>query len=183
MQRPDAAMPETPRASENQTAVQTVEEMLGIDTLAADIQRHIVTTLGHELYGKDKYRYFNGLALSIRDRLINRWLNTQRNYYDTMVKRVYYLSLEFLPGRFLMNYLTNMCMEKGCQEVLETLGLALEDIEEVEWDAGLGNGGLGRLASCYMDSMASLGIPGYGYGILYDYGIFYQNVTVHPVAG
>lgn len=177
MQRPDTARPETLKASESQKAVQTVEEMQGLDTLAADIQRHIVTTLGHELYGKDKYRYFNGLAYSIRDRLIKRWLSTQRNYYDSMVKRVYYLSLEFLPGRFLMNYLTSMCMENGCQEVLETLGLALEDIEEVEWDAGLGNGGLGRLASCYMDSMASLGIPGYGYGILYDYGIFYQNIV------
>ena len=105
------------------------------------------------------------------------WLNTQRDYYDSMVKRVYYLSLEFLPGRFLMNYLTNMRMEQGCGEVLEKLGLALEDLEEVEWDAGLGNGGLGRLASCYLDSMASLKIPGYGYGILYDYGIFYQNIV------
>ncbi|MHC1727807.1 MAG: glycogen/starch/alpha-glucan phosphorylase [Syntrophobacteraceae bacterium] len=151
--------------------------MKSLDTLAADIQLHIVTTLGNELYGKDKFRYFKGLAYSIRDRLIKMWLETQREYYDTMVKRVYYLSLEFLPGRFLMNYLTNMGMEKGCQEVLEKLGLAMEDIEEVEWDAGLGNGGLGRLASCYMDSIASLRIPGYGYGILYDYGIFYQNIV------
>ncbi len=76
-----------------------------------------------------------------------------------------------------MNYLTNMRMEQGCREVLEEQGLALEDLEEVEWDAGLGNGGLGRLASCYLDSMASLKIPGYGYGILYDYGIFYQNIV------
>jgi glycogen phosphorylase len=116
------------------------------------------------------------LAYSIRDRLIRMWLNTQRDYFDKMVKQVYYLSLEFLTGRFLMNYLTNMGMEQGCEAVLDRLGLALEDLEEVEWDAGLGNGGLGRLASCYLDSIASLKIPGYGYGILYDYGIFYQNI-------
>ncbi|MEN6438456.1 MAG: glycogen/starch/alpha-glucan phosphorylase [Syntrophobacter sp.] len=158
-------------------APRTTEDLMSLDTLAADIQLHIVTTLGNELFGKDKFRYFNGLAYSIRDRLIRMWLDTQRTYYDSMVKRVYYLSLEFLPGRFLMNYLTNMGMEQGCREVLERLGLSLDDIEEVEYDAGLGNGGLGRLASCYMDSIASLRIPGYGYGILYDYGIFYQNIV------
>jgi len=170
-------MPDTMKPEQTPEAVRTTEDSKSLDTLAADIQQHIVTTLGDELYGKDKFRYFNGLAYSIRDRLIKMWLDTQRQYYDGMVKRVYYLSLEFLPGRFLMNYLTNMGMEQGCREVLEKLGLALEDIEEVEWDAGLGNGGLGRLASCYMDSIASLRIPGYGYGILYDYGIFYQNIV------
>ena len=170
-------MPDVNQPLQSQKAVQTIEEMQSLDTLADDIHRHIESTLGDEVYGRNKFRYFNGLAYSIRDRLIKVWLNTQRDYYDSMVKRVYYLSLEFLPGRFLMNYLTNMRMELGCQEVLEKLGLALEDLEEVEWDAGLGNGGLGRLASCYMDSMASLRIPGYGYGILYDYGIFYQNIV------
>jgi glycogen phosphorylase len=148
-----------------------------METLADDIRRHIVTTLGNEIYGQSHFRYFNGLAYSIRDRLIQAWLDTQRAYYDGLVKRVYYLSLEFLPGRFLMNYLTSMGLERGCREVLEKLGLSLEDLEEVEWDAGLGNGGLGRLASCYLDSLASLKIPGYGYGILYDYGIFYQNIV------
>jgi len=170
-------MPDPMKPEQTSEAVRTTENIKSLDTLAADIQLHIVTTLGDELYGKDKFRYFYGLAYSIRDRLIKMWLDTQREYYDSMVKRVYYLSLEFLPGRFLMNYITNMGIEQGCHEVLEKLGLAMEDIEEVEWDAGLGNGGLGRLASCYMDSIASLRIPGYGYGILYDYGIFYQNIV------
>jgi len=170
-------MPDTMTPRKTSEAVKTTDDVRSLDTLAADIQLHIVTTLGNELFGKDKFRYFNGLAYSIRDRLIKMWLDTQRTYYDSMVKRVYYLSLEFLPGRFLMNYLTNMGMEQGCREVLENLGVSLDDIEEVEFDAGLGNGGLGRLASCYMDSIASLGIPGYGYGILYDYGIFYQNIV------
>jgi glycogen phosphorylase len=170
-------MPDLEKPVQTPKAIQSIEQMQSLDTLADDIHRHIVSTLGHDLYGRNKFRYFHGLAHSIRDRLIKVWLNTQRDYYDSMVKRVYYLSLEFLPGRFLMNYLTNMRMEQGCQEVIEKLGLALEDLEEVEWDAGLGNGGLGRLASCYLDSMASRKIPGYGYGILYDYGIFYQNIV------
>jgi starch phosphorylase len=148
-----------------------------LEILAKDIHRHIVSNLGNEVYGQSLYRYFNGLALSIRDRLIRAWLNTQESYYDSQAKRVYYLSLEFLPGRFLMNCLTNLGLEQDARKVLEKFGLTLEDVEEVEWDAGLGNGGLGRLASCYLDSMASLKIPGYGYGILYDYGIFFQNIV------
>lgn len=147
------------------------------ETLADDIHRHIVSNLGNEIYGQSHFRYFNGLALSIRDRLIKTWLKTQSDYYDGQVKRVYYLSLEFLPGRFLMNCLINLGLEHDCRSTLEKFGLTLEDIEEVEWDAGLGNGGLGRLASCYLDSLASLKIPGYGYGILYDYGIFFQNIV------
>ncbi len=170
-------MPDTIKPTQPQETVPSIEQMQRLDTLADDIHRHIVTTLGNEVHGRSKFRYFHGLAYSIRDRLINMWLSTQRTYYDSMVKRVYYLSMEFLPGRFLMNYLTSMGMEQGCQEVLEKLGMALEDLEEVEWDAGLGNGGLGRLASCYLDSIATLKIPGYGYGILYDYGIFYQKIV------
>jgi glycogen phosphorylase len=173
----DASMPDTINPAQPNQTTWSIERMQRLDTLADDIHRHIVTTLGNEVHGRSKFRYFHGLAYSIRDRLINMWLNTQRTYYDSMVKRVYYLSMEFLPGRFLMNYLTSMGMENGCQEVLEKLGMALEDLEEVEWDAGLGNGGLGRLASCFLDSIATLKIPGYGYGILYDYGIFYQKIV------
>jgi len=170
-------MPDHQEFAPRQELTPEIEQMQSLGTLIDDIHRHIVSTLGNETYGHNKFRYFNGLAFSVRDRLIRMWLNTQRDYYDSMTKRVYYLSLEFLPGRFLMNYLTNMRMEQGCRQVLEDQGITLEDLEEVEWDAGLGNGGLGRLASCYLDSMASLKIPGYGYGILYDYGIFYQNIV------
>jgi starch phosphorylase len=149
----------------------------GLDSLADDILHHIVGTLGDEAHAPNSYRCYQGLAYSIRERLIRAWLNTQQSYYDSMVKRVYYLSMEFLPGRFLMNYITNMKIQKACSTAVDSLGLTLEELEEVEWDAGLGNGGLGRLASCYMDSMASLSIPGYGYGILYDYGIFFQSIV------
>ncbi|MBU1000988.1 MAG: glycogen/starch/alpha-glucan phosphorylase [Proteobacteria bacterium] len=154
-----------------------IEQLQNMDTLAQDIQRHILSNLANDPVAKNKYRYFQGLAYSVRDRLINMWIETQRSYYDAMVKRVYYLSMEFLPGRFLMNYLVNMKMDEATRPVVEGLGFTLEDLEEEEWDAGLGNGGLGRLASCYMDSMASLRIPGYGYGIMYDYGIFHQTIN------
>ncbi|HBZ56061.1 MAG TPA: hypothetical protein DEO88_11710, partial [Syntrophobacteraceae bacterium] len=129
-------MPDTIKPAQHQEIAWSIEQMQRLDTLADDIHRHIVTTLGNEVHARSKFRYFHGLAYSIRDRLINMWLSTQRTYYDSMVKRVYYLSMEFLPGRFLMNYLTSMGMEQGCQEVLEKLGMALEDLEEVEWDAG-----------------------------------------------
>ena len=154
-----------------------LSEIQKFDALADDIRRHIMSTLGNDIRTKSNYRYFQGLAHSIRDRLIAYWLETQRTYYDDKVKRVYYLSMEFLPGRFLMNYLTNMGMEQQTREILKEMGFSLDALEEEEWDAGLGNGGLGRLASCYMDSIASLKIPGYGYGILYDYGIFHQQIV------
>ena len=142
-----------------------------------DIKHHIMTTMGNDFYPPRKDTYYNGLAYSVRDRLVTRWLNSQRSFYDRSAKRVYYLSLEFLPGRFLMNYVTNMQLNEACEKALEETDFTLEQLEEQEWDAGLGNGGLGRLASCYMDSMASLNIPGYGYGIMYDYGIFYQSIV------
>ena len=145
--------------------------------LHEDIKQHIMTTMGNDFYPPRKDTYYKGLAYSVRDRLVKRWLNSQRSFYDRKAKRVYYLSLEFLPGRFLMNYVTNMQLNKECEKTLEETGFSLEEIEEQEWDAGLGNGGLGRLASCYMDSMASLDIPGYGYGIMYDYGIFFQTIV------
>nr|WP_320014138.1 glycogen/starch/alpha-glucan phosphorylase [uncultured Desulfobacter sp.] len=145
--------------------------------LKEDIEHHIMTTMGNDFYPPRKDTYYKGLAYSVRDRLVTRWLNSQRSFYDRSAKRVYYLSLEFLPGRFLMNYVTNMQLNEACEKTLEETGFTLEDIEAQEWDAGLGNGGLGRLASCYMDSMASLNIPGYGYGIMYDYGIFYQTIV------
>ncbi len=143
-------------------------------SLKDSITRHILFTLGNDPYDPDRYLAFMGLAFSVRDRLIDRWITTQRSLYETLSKRVYFLSLEFLPGRFLKNYLVSLEMEDEARSALQELGFDLDEIEEEEWDAGLGNGGLGRLASCYMDSIASKNLPGYGYGIRYDYGIFHQ---------
>jgi starch phosphorylase len=154
-----------------------LEPMQKPDLLRQDIQRHIMSNLGNDYYPPRKDTYYKGLAYSLRHRLIQKWIQTQRAHYAKGSKRVYYLSMEFLPGRFLMNYITNLQMETECRDALEGLEFTLEDLEEEEWDAGLGNGGLGRLASCFMDSMATLGIPGYGYGLRYDYGIFFQTIV------
>lgn len=148
-----------------------------VEDLKDDIQRHVALTLGSDPFPPRKERYYLGLCYSVRDRLLSRWLETQRSYYDSITKRVYYMSLEFLPGRFLMNYIQALGMEDECREAVRDFGLDLEELLEEEWNPGLGNGGLGRLASCYIDSMATCKIPGYGYGILYDYGIFYQTIV------
>ena len=144
--------------------------------LKNDILRHIEFTLGRDPQTPDQYTCFMGLAYSVRDRLVERWILSQRSLHDTMAKRVYFLSLEFLPGRFLMNYLLSLNLVDEARNALQELGFDLDELEELEWDAGLGNGGLGRLASCYMDSIACLKLPGYGYGIRYDYGIFHQVI-------
>ena len=144
------------------------------EDLKKDILRHIQFTLGNDPYKPDRFSCFMGLAYSIRDRLIQRWLKTQRALYDTLSKRIYFLSMEFLPGRFLKNYLISLNMMDEARRTIEDLGFDLDELEEEEWDAGLGNGGLGRLASCYLDSMACKDLPGYGYGIRYEYGIFHQ---------
>jgi glycogen phosphorylase len=144
--------------------------------LKKDILHHIKFTLGRDPQTPDQYACFMGLAYSVRDRLVEKWIKSQRALHDRMAKRVYFLSLEFLPGRFLMNYLLSLNMADEARSALQELGFDLDELEEIEWDAGLGNGGLGRLASCYLDSIACLKLPGYGYGIRYDYGIFHQLI-------
>src|SRR5690606_35759875 len=116
-------------------------------------------------------------AWAVRDQLAERWASTQRRYERDNVKRVYYLSLEFLMGRSLGNALLNLGLRDPAAEALQPMGYRVEELEEMEPDAGLGNGGLGRLAACYLDSMATLAIPGYGYGIRYEHGIFKQRIV------
>lgn len=119
---------------------------------------------------------YYSLSMSIRDRLVRNWLRTQQKYKEEDVKKVYYLSLEFLMGRLLGNALINMDYYDECYKILEQNGYNLEEIRETENDMGLGNGGLGRLASCFLDSMATLELPAFGYGIRYEYGIFRQEL-------
>ena len=144
--------------------------------LKRDIVRHIVSSLGLDYARRSAFNYYHGLALAVRDRMIDQWIRTQRSYYDNQCKRVYYLSMEYLPGKSLINNLHCLDLYDAAEEALQEFGLELADVAEEEWDAGLGNGGLGRLASCYLDSMATLGISGYGYGIRYDYGMFHQVI-------
>jgi starch phosphorylase len=151
--------------------------MSEVGALIALIRNHVVSTLAKDSSRASKYDIYNATSFAIRDRLIERWIKTQDTYYKSNVKRVYYLSLEFLAGRTLGNSLVNMDMMDLCHDAMHEMGYDLEEIREVEWDAGLGNGGLGRLAACFLDSLATLEIPSYGYGIHYEYGIFYQKIV------
>ncbi len=119
---------------------------------------------------------FHALALAVRHRIVARWMKTQTSYHQQNKRRVYYLSMEFLIGRLLGNYMFNLGKEKDIEMAMRELGINLETLRDEELDAGLGNGGLGRLAACFLDSMATLGIPAHGYGIRYDYGIFNQKI-------
>jgi starch phosphorylase len=119
---------------------------------------------------------FEAVARSIRDVLSERWLRTERAYEERNAKRVYYVSLEFLMGRALANNITNLRLDSMWAQFCDTHQLDPSQIIEQEPDAGLGNGGLGRLAACFLDSMATLGIPGMGSGLRYEYGIFKQCI-------
>lgn len=133
-------------------------------------------TLAKDQYTATLYDNFMALAIAIRDRLIERWIATQQRYHKSNAKRVYYLSMEFLIGRLLGTNILNLGIWDETREAMEALGFDMEEIRDCEIDAGLGNGGLGRLAACFLDSMATMGIAAHGYGIRYDYGIFNQKI-------
>jgi starch phosphorylase len=147
-----------------------------VEAIKKSILSHLNYTLAKDQYSATTRDCYQAVALSVRDHLIKGWINTQRRYYQEDRKRVYYLSLEFLIGRTLGNSLINLELYNAYEAALGELSLDLDVIREIEWDAGLGNGGLGRLAACFLDSMATLDIPGYGYGLRYEYGIFYQKL-------
>jgi starch phosphorylase len=119
---------------------------------------------------------FLGLSYTVRDRLIERWIVTQKQYTEKNVKRVHYLSLEFLMGRLLNNNISNLKITDASNDAMNDLGLNISELEDHEMDAGLGNGGLGRLAACFLDSMATMELPAVGYGIRYEFGIFMQKI-------
>src|SRR4051812_15175780 len=137
---------------------------------------HLLYSLAKDQYSATARDRFLSLALTVRDRLIERWIATQQRYYRRDAKRVYYLSAEFLMGRALLSNLLNLGLYETARESMRMIGLDIADVLEQEVDAGLGNGGLGRLAACFLDSMATLDIPGYGYGIRYEFGMFEQEI-------
>ena len=138
---------------------------------------HLEYTLGKDKYSATKYDSYNALAYAVRDHLVERWLDTQQAYYNSDNKRVYYISMEFLMGRTLGNSLINLGVMNDFRDAITALGYDFDAILSEEQDAGLGNGGLGRLAACFLDSMATMSIPAYGYGIRYEYGIFRQHIV------
>ena len=148
----------------------------GSEDLKESIENHLKYSQAKNWQTSTPLDQYNSVALTVRDRLVERWINTQHEYHEKDPKRIYYLSMEFLVGRALSNYLVNLDFKNNFYSAVKDLGIRLEDLEENDIEAGLGNGGLGRLAACYLDSMATLGLPAYGYGIRYEYGIFYQKI-------
>ncbi len=145
------------------------------ETLERSFLEWLVYSVGKDPASATKRDWFSSVALAVRSRLIDRWMETTRGYYERDQKRVYYLSLEFLIGRLMGNAMTNLGITELCRDALRGIGVDLNQVLEAEPDAALGNGGLGRLAACFLDSMATLGIAGYGYGIRYEYGLFEQR--------
>src|SRR5574344_742776 len=150
---------------------------MSVEGLKADFAWHLRYTIAKGAEAATPRDQYTAFAHCVRDRLIERWLETQATYYRKNVKRVYYLSLEFLIGRLLGNNVINLKMEQQCADALKEYGLNWNSLRDFEVDAGLGNGGLGRLAACFLDSMSTLDLAGMGYGLRYDYGIFRQKIV------
>ena len=164
--------------------MQTIETTKGAAILEAaspgrlreSIVRYLRFTLGLAPEDAGQKELFTAVGLAVRELLIDGMAETEKHHVENGNKRVYYLSMEFLIGKSLENNLINMEIYENCREAVGQLGFDLNRLLEVEPDAGLGNGGLGRLAACFIDSMATLGIAGYGYGINYEYGLFRQSI-------
>jgi starch phosphorylase len=147
------------------------------DGLLRDFEHYLRRTLAKDCYTATDRDCYHALALAVRDRLVERWIATQQTHHKKNVKRIYYLSLEFLIGRLLGNNVINLKLEDDCRAAMSAVGLDWESLRDHEVDAGLGNGGLGRLAACFLDSISTLNLPAIGYGLRYDFGIFNQRIV------
>jgi len=144
--------------------------------LREQILAHLISKTGRDRASASPRDWFLSTALTVRDRIVERWIESKKESFDKGQRRVYYLSLEFLIGRLLMDSLNNLGLTASVREALAGLDVDLEELREIEPDAALGNGGLGRLAACFMESMATLSVAAYGYGIRYDHGLFRQAI-------
>ena len=147
------------------------------EELREAILAKLIYAVGKDTRTASSRDWFVALALAVRDRIVDRWMSATRRSHQAAGKQVYYLSVEFLIGRLLMDGLTNLGLTEPAREALAALGVDLAEIRQEEPDAALGNGGLGRLAACFMESMASVGLPAYGYGIRYEHGLFRQMIS------
>ena len=145
-------------------------------TLRAEILEKLAYTVGKDPLVARNHDWLAATIHAVRDRVIDHWMNSTRDAYAKGAKRVYYLSLEFLIGRLLRDAMSNLGLVEPVTEALRSLNVDLDVVEALEPDAALGNGGLGRLAACFMESMASVDIPAYGYGIRYQHGLFKQKI-------
>jgi len=146
------------------------------NSLKQSISQHYTQTYGRDVDEAPAHYFYKAVALSVRDRLMEQWRQTRHATENADVRRTCYLSMEFLMGRAFGNAVQNLSLSEELSSALNDLGIAMEDIQELEHDAGLGNGGLGRLAACFLDSCASLGLPVTGYGLHYRYGMFRQSI-------
>jgi starch phosphorylase len=175
---PSSALPPTTPGVKPGSGIIVEDDRTGMtdEALRRAFLDHLSYSLGKEAVNSTDLDQFVALALTVRDRLTYRWAQTQETYSKTDAKRIYYLSAEFLLGRALANNLHALGLYDKAKTLLKDAGLDLADLLEDEPEPGLGNGGLGRLAACFLDSMASLGYAGYGYGIRYEFGIFEQEI-------
>jgi starch phosphorylase len=169
----DSVIPLKSRQQWKKFAVQEIESK---EAFQAEFVRHVETTLGRSLYNCDELAAYQAAARAIKTRLIIQWNRTQQKHTLVDPKRVYYLSLEFLMGRAMDNALLNTGLKENTRQGLDDFGFRMEDVLNQEPDAGLGNGGLGRLAACFIDSLTTSNYPAWGYGIQYQYGIFQQKI-------
>ena len=150
---------------------------MSVQGLKEDFAWHLRYSLAKGDTRVTEHDQYTAFANAVRDRIVERWISTQEEYGRQNTKRVYYMSLEFLIGRLLGNNVINLKADQLCHDALEKFGIDWNDLRDYESDAGLGNGGLGRLAACYLDSMSTLDLAGMGYGLRYDYGIFKQRIV------
>ena len=147
------------------------------DKLAVEIVGRLIYSTGKDIKNAKPHDWLTATILAVRDRIIDPWMDSTRRAYDQKAKRVYYLSMEFLIGRLLRDAISNLELQAELRQALAKLGADFDMIAALEPDAALGNGGLGRLAACFMESMASVDIPAYGYGIRYQHGLFRQSMS------
>ncbi|AFR05328.1 glycogen phosphorylase [Pectobacterium brasiliense] len=150
---------------------------LSVEALKHSIAYKLMFSVGKDPSIANKHDWLNATLLAVRDRMVERWLRSNRAQLSQDVRQVYYLSMEFLLGRTLSNALLAMGLYDDLKAALDGMGLELDDLLQEENDPGLGNGGLGRLAACFLDSLATMALPGRGYGIRYEYGMFKQNIV------
>ena len=171
----------SPKKTKNPTPLTEAFEPASIErndheALRRYVANRLLYTIGKDPKTATKADWYAALARLARDKQIENWIETTRQQYGQKVKRVYYLSMEFLVGRALTNSLMAIDLYDELATALAEGGIDLEEAREEEPDPGLGNGGLGRLAACFLDSMATTGLPSFGYGIRYDYGMFAQSI-------
>ena len=147
------------------------------ETIRSEILEKLAYSIGKDPMVAKRHDWLNATILALRDRIIDRWMESTKRAYQQDAKRVYYLSLEFLIGRLLRDALSNLELNNAFTKALADLNVDIDLVEALEPDAALGNGGLGRLAACFMESMASLDIPAYGYGLRYEHGLFRQKIA------